>query len=98
MDELRKRLLHEIIGIYGPVQGQSIGTVIIPAFIGDFNKVLSSSEETGEITEEYMTEDKKIHLVLGGRKVPGAKGMRLEVDSCLFNDRELIEDDKVFMI
>ena len=33
MDELRKNLLHEIMVIYGPNQGQSIGAVIIPAFL-----------------------------------------------------------------
>ena len=39
MDELRMRLLHEIIRVYGPNQGQSIGAVIIPAF---FPKTLSA--------------------------------------------------------
>ena len=36
-----------------------------------------------------MTEDKKVHLILSGRRVMGAKGMNLEVTGCNFNDREI---------
>ncbi len=89
MEELRTLLLHEIVRVYGPLQGQSIGAIIIPAFIGDFKKVLDGADTTDEIYEEYMTEDKKIHLVLEGRKVLGAKGARLEITGAVVNDNRL---------
>ena len=89
MEELRRLLLHEIVGVYGPLQGQSIGAIIIPAFIGDFQKVLEKSEVSDEIEEEYMTEDKKIHLVLEGRKSLARKGYKLEITGALVNDKRL---------
>ncbi len=89
MEELRKTLLHEVIGVYGPLQGQGIGAIIIPAFIGDFKKVLEKSETSDEIYEDYMTEDKKMHIVLEGRKSLGAKGVRLEITGCVVNDKRL---------
>ncbi|MCR5558032.1 MAG: hypothetical protein K6F75_10795 [Butyrivibrio sp.] len=85
MDELRTQILHEIMRIYGPNQGQSIGAVIVPAFICDFKKVLDDSESMDEISEEYMTEDKRIHLVLTGRKFLGRKGMKYAITDCEFN-------------
>jgi hypothetical protein len=89
MEELRRLLLHEVVGVYGPIQGQSIGAIIIPAFIGDFKKVLDKAETMDEITEEYMTEDKKIHLILEGRKKLGTKGVKLEITGCKVNDNRL---------
>ena len=96
MDELRMRLLHEIIRVYGPNQGQSIGTVIIPAFLSDFKKVMEKSSSYDEISEEYMTEDKRIHLVLMGRKSLGRKGINSYITDVVFNDKSLFEgfDDK----
>jgi hypothetical protein len=85
MDELRTKILHEIMRIYGPNQGQSIGAVIVPAFMCDFKKVLDDSDSTDEISEEYMTEDKRIHLVLTGRKFLGRKGMKYAITDCEFN-------------
>ena len=89
MDELRKLLLHEIIGIYGPTVGQGIGSVIIPAFIGDFKKVLEESKDNKTVSEEYMTEDKKVHLILEGRKSLGARGAKLEITGAVVNDKRL---------
>lgn len=93
MDELRKKLLHEIIGIYGPTVGQGIGSVIIPAFIGDFKKVLENSKKANGISEEYMTEDKKVHLVLKGRKGLGATGVDYFVTDCKLNGKEILPED-----
>ncbi len=89
MEELRKLLLHEVVRTYGPLQGQSIGAIIIPAFIGDFKKVLDASDTADEIYEEYMTEDKKFHLILEGRKSLGRKGAKLEITGCIVNDNRL---------
>ena len=89
MEELRRLLLHEVVSLYGPLQGQSIGAIIIPAFIGDFRKVLDGSDTSDEIYEEYMTEDKKVHLVLEGRKSLGARGPRLEITGAVVNDKRL---------
>jgi hypothetical protein len=100
MDELRMKLLHEIMGIYGPNQGQSIGAVIIPAFISDFKSVLEKSDSTSEISEEYMTEDKRIHLVLYGRKSIGRKGIEAFVTDADFNGRRIFDgyDEKKIKI
>ena len=89
MDELRKLLLHEIIGIYGPTVGQGIGSVIIPAFIGDFKKMLEDSKDNKTVSEEYMTEDKKVHLILKGKKALGASGMDYLVTGCVLNDKDI---------
>ena len=91
MDELRMRLLHEIMGIYGPNQGQSIGAVIIPAFVSDFKKVVEKSDTMDEVTEEYMTEDKRVHLVLYGRKSLGKKGVKTYVTDAEFNGKRLFD-------
>ena len=89
MEELRKILLHEIMGVYGPKYGQGIGTVIIPAFLGDFKSVLEKSGSADEVSEEYMTEDKKVHLILEGRRKLGRKGVRLEITGAVVNDKRL---------
>ena len=89
MDELRTLLLHEIVRVYGPLQGQSIGAIVIPAFIGDFKKVLDSEDSFDEISEEYMTEDKKVHLILEGRRKLGKKGVKLEITGAVVNDNRL---------
>ena len=89
MEELRKLLLHEIVGVYGPIQGQGIGAIIIPAFIGDFKKVLDGADTADEISEEYMTEDKRVHVVLEGRRKLGARGVRLEITGAVINDNRL---------
>lgn len=90
MDELRKQILHEIMRIYGPNQGQSIGAVIVPAFMGDFKQVLDKTESVDEVSEEYMTEDKRIHLILKGRKTFGRKGNKYFVTYCNFNGSNLL--------
>ena len=89
MEELRTLLLHEIVRVYGPLQGQGIGAIVIPAFIGDFKKVLDNSESYDEISEEYMTEDKKVHLILEGRRKLGRKGIKLEITGAVVNDKRL---------
>ena len=89
MEELRTLLLHEIVRVYGPLQGQGIGAIVIPAFIGDFKKVLDSSDTFDEIDEEYMTEDKKIHLILEGHRKLGRKGVKLEITGAVVNDKRL---------
>ena len=89
MEELRTLLLHEIVKVYGPLQGQGIGAIVIPAFIGDFKKVLDGADTFDEIDEEYMTEDKKIHLILEGRRKLGRKGVKLEITGAVVNDKRL---------
>ena len=96
MDELRTEMLHEIMRIYGPNQGQSIGAVIVPAFIGDFKNVLDGAESMDEVSEEYMTEDKRIHLVLTGRKTLDRKGVKYIITDCEFNGLNLQCNHAVF--
>ncbi|MBO6239405.1 MAG: hypothetical protein J6O61_00825 [Butyrivibrio sp.] len=92
MDELRAKLLHEIIGIYGPGQGMNIASIIIPAFLNDFEKTIEKKSTFDEVSEEYMTEDKKIHLVLYGRKRMGGKGDEFDITRCVFNDKVILGD------
>ena len=92
MDELRAKLLHEIIGIYGPGKGMSIASVIVPAFIGDFQKVVGNSSSFDEVSEEYMTEDKKIHLELYGRKLMGKGVNNFAITRCVFNGKVIVND------
>ncbi len=87
MNELRTLLLHEIISIYGLGQGQAIGAVIIPAFINDFEKTVKKADSFDEISEEYMTEDKRVHLILYGRKRLAAKDVEAEVTGFEINDK-----------
>ncbi len=89
MDELRKQILHEIMRVYGPNQGQSIGTVIVPAFMGDFKQVLDKTESVDEVSEEYMTEDKRIHHILKGRKTLGRKCNKYLITECELNGSNL---------
>ncbi len=91
MEELRRILLHEIMGVYGPKYGQGIGTVIIPAFLGDFKEVLEKAQSSDIVSEEYMTEDKKVHLILSGRKSMGAQGFDYVITGCNFNDKEVLD-------
>ena len=47
------------------------------------------ADTTDEVFEEYMTEDKKVHLILEGRKSLGAKGPRLEITGAVVNNKRL---------
>jgi hypothetical protein len=89
MEELRRLILHEVVRTYGPIQGQRIGAIIIPAFIGDFKKVLDDADTFDEVSEEYMTEDKKVHLILEGHRKLGRKGVKLEITGAVINDTRL---------
>ena len=61
-------LQKQIDKIYGIQDGKKTGSVLIPAFLGDFRKVLEKSDLGVTISEEYMTEDKKMHLVFRGQR------------------------------
>ncbi len=87
---MEKVLQSEINKIYGIEFGKTTGKVLIPAFLGDFKKVLDKNDAGSVISEEYMTEDKKIHLVLKGMRRFGPTGIEKVVISCLFNERELL--------
>ncbi|WP_044916916.1 hypothetical protein [Butyrivibrio sp. WCE2006] len=86
-------LQNEINVIYGPEYGNKTGKVLIPAFLGDFRKVLENGEIGHSISEEYMTEDKKIHLILKGERRLGSKGYDMMITSCLCNDKELLSNE-----
>ncbi len=89
-ENLEKILQREIDKIYGMEIGKRSGEVLIPAFLGDFRKVLEKSDAGKMVSEEYMTEDKKIHLILKGIRKFGPMGMEMVVASCIFNDSELL--------
>ncbi len=85
-----KILQEEIDKIYGPVQGKNTGRILIPAFLGDFRKVLEGNDLGVTVSEEYMTEDKKMHLIFTGQRRMGAAGFDFVVTSCKCNDKELL--------
>ena len=86
-------LQKQIDKIYGFQAGKKTGSVLIPAFLGDFRKVLEKSDLGVTVSEEYMTEDKKMHLVFSGQRRMGAKGYDYVVQSCTCNGEELIMEE-----
>ncbi len=94
---LDRLLQEEIDKIYGPIQGKNTGRILIPAFIGDFRKVLEHENPGVTVSEEYMTEDKKMHLVLKGQRRFGSRGFDYIVLSCVGNDVELLKDEMLIL-
>ncbi|WP_026529107.1 hypothetical protein [Butyrivibrio sp. VCD2006] len=84
-------LQEQIDKIYGFQVGKSSGSVLIPAFLGDFRNVLDKCDLGVIVSEEYMTEDKKMHLVFKGQRLMGAKGYDYVIQSCLCNGADLIK-------
>lgn len=82
----------QIDKIYG-IGGRKTGSVLIPAFLGDFRKVLDGSDLGLTVSEEYMTEDKKMHLVFKGQRRMGAAGFNYIVLSCVCNGEELLLEE-----
>ena len=59
----------ELNTVYGEVKAKQVTSVLIPAFIGDFKKMLSRSGYDTEVTEEYRTEDRLVDIILKGKKI-----------------------------
>ncbi|MCR5657014.1 MAG: hypothetical protein K6G06_06070 [Butyrivibrio sp.] len=74
-DNFINNLQNEINMAYGPDRGKQSGLVLIPAFLNDFSKVLDRSDAGKIISEEYMTEDKLLHLILTGKRCFNTKGV-----------------------
>ncbi len=91
--ELNEVLQIEINKIYGMEAGKQSGKVLIPAFINDFRKVLDSKDAGAKVSEEYMTEDKKMHLILTGCRRFGPMGVEKIVTSCKSNGKELLSEE-----
>ena len=83
-------LQQEINKIYGMELGKQTGRVLIPAFLNDFRSVLDKADAGKEVTEEYMTEDKKMHLILKGSRIFEPSGIEKVVVSCIVNDVEVL--------
>ena len=88
---------NEIDSIYGIEYGKRTGKVLIPAFLGDFRKVLEKNPAGKEVSEEYMTEDRKMHLILKGLKKLGAMGYEPVIVSCICNGKELMTSELPFI-
>ena len=86
-------LQNEINKLYGFENGKKTGKVLIPAFLGDFRKVLEKGSAGEIITEEYMTEDKRMHLFLKGMRRFGARGYEFVITSCVCNENELLNTE-----
>lgn len=84
-------LQEQIDKIYGFQVGKKTGSVLIPAFLGDYRKVLEKSDLGVVVSEEYMTEDKELHLVFKGQRLMGATGYDYVVQSLMCNGVELIK-------
>ncbi len=59
----------ELNAIYGESKAKQVAAVLMPAFISDFRKMLSQSQNDAEITEEYRTEDRLVYIILTGKKI-----------------------------
>ncbi|WP_196810253.1 hypothetical protein [Butyrivibrio sp. WCD3002] len=90
---IQELLQEQIDKIYGVQAGKKTGSVLIPAFLGDYRKVLEKSNLGVTTSEEYMTEDKLMHLVFTGQRRMGAKGFDFIVTSCVCNDKELLSEE-----
>ena len=89
IQELLQKKIDEIYGL----SGKKAGSVLIPAFLGDFRKVLDGSDLGVTVSEEYMTEDKMMHLIFKGQRRMSAVGYDYVVTSCLCNDKELLNGE-----
>ena len=87
--EILQKQIDEIYGIHA---GKKAGSVLIPAFLTDFRKVLEKSDLGMIVSEEYMTEDKKMHIILKGQRSMGASGYEYIVQSCMCNGTELLTE------
>ena len=87
----------EIDKIYGYGTGKKTGSVLIPAFLGDFRRVLEKSESGQIATEEYMTEDKLMHLIFKGQRRLGKTGYELVVTSIICNGKELLSEETMLI-
>ncbi len=87
-------LQKQIEKTYG-MSGRKIGSVLIPAFLGDFKKVLDENDLGATVSEEYMTEDKKMHLVFKGQRRMAATGYEYVVISCVCNGAELLLEEQL---
>ena len=93
---IEQLLQNEINKIYGFEFGKKTGKVLIPAFLGDFRKVLEEGTAGSVISEEYMTEDKKLHLTLRGLRRLGSSGFDLFITSCECNGKEVVNSEIPF--
>ncbi|GEM_PF-3232142 len=57
---LIKIIQPDVIAVYGIAEGMQVTSVIVPAFVRDFEGVIGKSFVGLTVTEEYMTEDKKL--------------------------------------
>ncbi len=89
---IQELLQKQIEKIYG-INGKKTGSVLIPAFLGDFRKVLDGSDLGVTVSEEYMTEDKLMHLVFKGQKRMSPMGYDFVVTSCVCNGEELLSEE-----
>ncbi len=85
-------LQKQINAVYGDEDGKRAGKVLIPAFLGDFRKVIEKSAPGNIVSEEYMTEDKKMHIVFKGMRTISATGFDIIIVSCICNGRELLTE------
>ena len=90
---IEELLQDEINKTYGPMVGNKTGKVLIPAFLGDFRKVLEGSDPGVTTSEEYMTEDKKMHLIFRGQRRMTEKGVDFILTSVTCNDSELLSTE-----
>ncbi len=90
---IEELLQDEINKIYGPEVGSKTAKVLIPAFLGDFRKVLEGSDPGVTTSEEYMTEDKNMHLIFKGQRRMTEKGVDFILTSVTCNDSELLSTE-----
>ncbi len=63
---LIKIIQPDVISVYGIAEGMQVTSVIVPAFVRDFESVIGRSFVGLTVIEEYMTEDKKLRAEFEG--------------------------------
>ncbi len=71
---------------YGPAEAGRASSVLLPAILGDFRKMLSASPAGREISESYNTEDGKTVIRVKGKKMKNGRSSVSAVTELMVED------------
>ena len=71
---------------YVPAEAARASSVLLPAILGDFRKMLSAAPVGKALTESYSTEDGKTVITVKGRKMKTGKKSALVVTDLFVAD------------
>ncbi len=71
---------------YGPAEAGRASSVLLPAILRDFRKMLSASPAGREISESYNTEDGKTVIRVKGKKMKNGRSSVSAVTELMVDD------------